>query len=321
MELIMKILVTPTSMKPDSDQPALKKLREFAGELVFNETGKPLREDALTELLQDCDGCLAGLDLFTEQVLEQCPKLKVISRYGAGYDQIDLKAAAKKGIRVSNTPGANAEAVGELAFGMAMALARNLVMLDRKTKENQWVRAKGIELYQKKIGIIGLGAIGKVVARCAKGMGMEILAYDPFLNETYCKEHGIKGVSLNELYEQSDVISLHLPLNEKTRYLINEESLKKCKKGVLLINASRGGLLDEKAVEQALKEGRIGGLGLDAFEQEPPGDSPLLHYDNVVATPHTGAHTVEATEQMAAMAVDNLIALLKEEDCPYVVNQ
>lgn len=316
----MRILVSPTSIKENSDNPALKKLQEFAKELVYNNTGKPLEEEALIPLLKDCDGYLAGLDFITERVLNECPKLKVISRYGAGYDRVDIVAASKLNIKVTNTPGANAEAVGELAFGMVLALARNLVPLDRKTKENEWVRSIGIELFNKNMGIIGLGAIGKVVARCAIGMGMQVSAYDPYINEAYCSKYNIKSLSLEELMKNADIISLHLPLNEQTKHLINAESIKTMKTGVILINASRGGLIDEEAVQKALKEKKIGGLGLDAFEKEPPIDSGLFQYENVIVTPHTGAHTIEAADQMLQMSVDNLIAALSQKECPNLVN-
>ncbi len=316
----MKILVSPTSVKKDSTSPSLQKLKKFADEIVYNETGRPLGEAELIALLQDCDGYLAGLDFITDKVLRSCPKLKAISRYGAGYDRVDIKAAKELNIKVTNTPGANAEAVGELAFGMVLALARNLVPLDKKTKENEWVRACGIELFGKTMGIVGLGAIGRVMVRCAKGMGMSVIAYDPYINMEYCMQQNIKSVGFEELLRTADVISLHLPLNEQTKYIIDEEKIWLMKPGVLLINASRGGLIQETAVEKALEEGRIGGLGLDAFEQEPPVGSRLLQHENVIATPHTGAHTKEAAEQMLHMSVDNLIMMLSGEECPYEVN-
>ena len=317
----MKILVTPTSMQPQEGKvnPALEKLREFADELVFNPTGKPLTGERLIQQLQGCDGYLAGLDSISADVLEHCPNLKAISRYGVGYDRVDLAAAEKQGIVVTNTPGVNAEAVGELAFGMMMSLSRSLTMLDASTKRNGWIRCTGKELYGKKIGIVGLGAIGKVVARCAGGFAMEVLAYDPYMNESYAAEHGIKSVSFEELIAQCDYISMHLPLNDQTYHMINKETFSKMKDGVILINASRGGIVDEAAAKEAVESGKLGGLGLDAFETEPPKDSPLFAYDNVLATPHTGAHTKEATENMATLATENLIQVRRGEECQYTV--
>ncbi len=317
----MKILVTPTSLQPGKNEEALKPLRKFADELVFNETGKPLSGEDLIRLLQDCDGYLAGLDYITEEVLQACPKLKAISRYGVGYDRVDIESAKKLGIKVANTPGVNAVAVGELAVGLILACARKIPSLDRSTRAGEWVRSSGMELRGKTIGICGLGAIGKVVAGCAKGFGMTVLAYDPYINETYCKEHEIENVELEELMKRSNVVSLHLPLLESTKHLINERMIGLMPDGAILINAARGGIIDEDAAYEALKSGKLGGLGLDAFEQEPPKDSGLFEFDNVVATPHTGAHTREAVEAMASLSVKNMITLLRDEDCPYVVNK
>lgn len=319
----MKILVTSTSMQPQEgkENKALVRLQSFADEVVFNPTGKPLKGEALVDALEGCDGYLAGLDEITGEVLSHCPKLKTISRYGVGYDRVDLAAAEKYGITVTNTPGVNAEAVGELAFGMMMSLSRNLNGLDASTKKNGWLRQTGQELYGKTLGIIGLGAIGKVVARCAGGFQMKVLAYDPYMNETYAREHGIESVPFEELIRKSDYISLHLPLIEQTYHMIKRETFQQMKDDVILINASRGGMIDEEAACEALSAGKLGGLGLDAFETEPPVDSPLFAYDQVLVTPHTGAHTAEATENMAELAVDNLIQVLSGQNCRYTVKK
>ncbi len=317
----MKILVTPTSMQPDKKSKALDKLRSFADDLVFNPTGKPLEEDALIDLLKDCDGYIAGLDYVTSKVIDSCNKLKVISRYGAGYDRVDIAAAKNKGILVTNTPGVNAEAVGELAIGLILSVARKIPYLDSQTRSGGWVRSTGYELKGKTIGILGLGAIGKVVARCAQGLGMHIIAYDPFINESYCHDNNISIATFDEVIAVSDVISLHLPLTSDTKHLINEKTISLMKDNIILVNTSRGGIIDEEAAYQALKAGKIGGLGLDAFEMEPPKCSPLFELNNVVVTPHNGAHTKEATDNMALSSVDNLINLLTGKDCPNVVNR
>lgn len=317
----MKILITPTSFRPDVKSDALEKLSSFSSDLVFNPTGKPLDENALIELLQDCDGYLAGLDTVSENVLKNCPHLKAISRYGAGYDRVDIAAAKKLGIPVSNTPGANAEAVAELAFAHVLALARNITYLNEQTKSGKWVRANGMELAGKTIGIIGLGAIGKIVARCATGFQMSVQAYDPFIQTDYCQEHDIHSVSLEDLLTTSDVITLHLPLNDETYHMINKNALHMIKKGSIIVNASRGGIIDETAAYEALTNGTLGGLGLDAFEKEPPKDSPLFSLNNVILTPHTGAHTTEAKQSMAVMAAENLIDMLSGKECRYIVNK
>jgi len=306
-------------MKQGSNHPALKRLEEFADTLIFNPEGRPLTEDELIPLLDGCDGYLAGLDFVTEKVLKACPGLKSISRYGAGYDRVDLKAAHELGITVTNTPGANAEAVGELAFALILAVARSIPYLNTQTKAGAWVRSTGVELKGKTLGVAGLGAIGKVAARCAQGFGMKVAAYDPFINQAYCQEHEIDICSFDEMIERSDVITLHLPLNDDTYHFINADSISRMKDGVILINASRGGIIDEDAAYEAIQAGKIAGMGLDAFEEEPPTNSKLLTLDSVIATPHTGAHTKEATQNMANMAVDNLIATLSGQDCPFIL--
>lgn len=315
----MKILVTPTSLQPDKGNAALEELKAFADELVFNPAGRPLTEEELIPLLQDCDGYVAGLDYVTEKVVKACPKLKVISRYGVGYDRVDIEAAKACGVTVTNTPGVNSEAVGELAFALILSVARKIPYLDQDTRNGGWMRSTGFECKGKRICILGLGSIGKVVARCAQGFGMTVSAYDPYINAEYCREHEIENVSFEEGIQKADVISLHLPLMDSTKHLIDADAIAKMKDGVVIINTSRGGIIDETAACEALKSGKIGGLGLDAFEQEPPKDSPLFAFDNVVATPHTGAHTAEATDNMASLSVKNLIDVLEGRPCQFIL--
>ena len=302
----MKILVTPTSLQPGKNEEALSVLREFAEELVFNTAGKPLSEEELLPLLKDCDGYIAGLDEVTERVMAECPRLKVISRYGAGYDRVDIKAARQYGIKVTNTPGVNAQAVGELAFGLILGLARKIPYLSDETRKGAWVRSTGVELKGKTLGILGFG--------------MEGLAYDPYINEKYCSSHAIEAVSFEELMSRSNVVSLHLPLLESTYHLIDREAIARLPEGAILVNASRGGIVDEDAAYESLKSGKLFGLGLDAFETEPPKASKLFEFDNVIATPHTGAHTREATANMAELSIRNLMDVLSGRECPFVVS-
>jgi len=221
---------------------------------------------------------------------------------------------------VSNTPGANAQAVAELSFALLISLARSIPYLHTETVKGKWVRSSGTELYGKTLGIIGLGAIGKRVAACASGFNMNILAYDPYIQANYCKDHGITAASFDILLKEADFITLHLPLNNNTHHLIDRNAIALMKPTAIIVNASRGGIIDEASAYEALSANRLGGLGLDAFEQEPPGASPLFNLSNVIATPHAGAHTREATAAMANMAVDNLIAMLSGQKCKYILN-
>ncbi len=307
-------------MQPGSNSPALEKLKKFTNEIVYNPLGRPLKEEELIPLLKDCDGYIAGLDNVTDKVIGACDRLKVISRYGAGVDRVDLKAAHEKNVKVTNTPGVNAEAVAELTMGLVLSLARKIPYLDYQTKNNKWVRSSGIELRGKTMGILGLGAIGKDVAAIAQGFSMKVVAYDPYWNGEYASAHGIAERTFEELIREADVISLHLPILPSTRHMIDRKAMENMKPGVIIVNASRGGIIDEQAACEFLKSGRIGGLGLDAFEVEPPQNLPLFGFENVVVTPHTGAHTKEATLQMADLSVENLIHVLSGQPCSYIMN-
>jgi len=316
----MKILITPTSFKPNLESSAMKKLQSFVGTLVFNPAGKPLSEDELIPLLEGCEGCIAGLDYYTPKVLESAKTLKVISRYGVGVDRVDLAAAKANNIVVCNTPGANTQAVADLAFALLLSAARRVPVLDRKTKEGQWPRSNGTELYGKTIGIMGLGAIGKAVAKRASGFSMKVIAYDPFINREYAKANGIIPADFAAVIREADFLSLHLPLTEDTRHVISASVMRSMKKGAIIVNTARGGLIDENAACEFLASGHLGGMGLDVYEEEPPQKSPLFELENVVLTPHTSAHTSEATEAMADMSVQNLIDVLSGKDCPNKVS-
>jgi len=316
----MKVLVTPTSFKPEKGGPALDLLRSFSDDLVFNPHGKPLTEDELIPLLAGCEGYIAGLDFITKKVIDNAAELKVISRYGAGVDRVDLQAAKEKGIAVCNTPGVNANAVADLTFALLLCIARRIPLLDRETKNGEWLRSTGFELFGKTIGIIGLGAVGKAAAKRASGFSMKVMAYDPFINREYAAANGIIAAAFDDIIKEADFISLHLPLTEDTRNIISGDVMKNMKKGAVIINTSRGGLIDESAAYEYLASEHLGGLGLDAFEAEPPGSSPLFTLDNVIATPHTGAHTKEATAAMAEMSVRNLIDALSGKNCSNIVS-
>jgi len=318
----MKILVTPTSFGPTAKLAPKDKLLAFADEIVYNPHSRPLTEDEIIPLLEGCDGYLAGLDFITEKVINATQGLKVISRYGIGCDRVDLEAAKKKDIVVTNTPGANADAVADLTLGLMLAVARGIPMLDRSTKQGEWIRRTGIELGGKTLGLLGFGMIGKATARRALGFDMKVIAYDPYMDEIYAKEKGIMSGSLEQVIEESDFISLHLPLLDSTANIIGKDSIARMRLGAIVINTARGGLIDEAALYQALESGHLGGAALDAYEKEPPDASlPLYQLPNVVTTPHTGAHTAEASLNMATMAVDNLISILESGECPYIVNR
>ena len=315
----MKVLVTPTSFLKQQNKKAKELLESFADEIVYNPYGRPLESKEVNELLMGCDGYIAGLDYIDKAALNGVSGLKVISRYGAGVDRVDLAAAKEKGIRVTNTPGTNAVAVCELAFGLMLCLARSITVLNKAVKDGEWPRNNGMELKGKKLSILGLGAIGRNLAKRALVFGMDVYAYDPYIDTDYAKANDVKVCSFDEAIRTADFISLHMPLTEKTKHIIGSKAFSKMKKGVYIINTARGGLIDEQAAFMAVNDGKVAGLGLDAYETEPVADSPLLKLDSVISTPHTGAHTNEAISGMGIMSVSNLIAVINKEDCSNVL--
>lgn len=316
----MKAFISATSFSNPRNAAAQKLASGFFDEIVYNELGVPLRGSDILSHLEGCDAYIAGLDYLTADVIEAMPEsVKVISRYGVGVDRVDLAAARRRNITVTNTPGANSTAVCELAFALMLAAARNLPQLHNAVSAGQWPRSEGMELAGKTLGIVGLGAIGKRLAVRAKAFEMEVAAYDPYFDEAFSAAHGIQKMELDALLRKADIVSLHVPLTEETFHLIDAKRIAQMKTGAVIINTARGGLIDEAAAAEAIRSGKLGGLGLDAFEQEPLIDSPLKSLPHVVFTPHTGAHTSEATEKMAMMSVQNAIQVLTDQHCPYIL--
>ena len=232
----------------------------------------------------------------SREVMEQCPRLRVIGRAGIGVDNIDCDEATKRGIVVMNTPGGNATSVAEHTMALILSLARSVPSANASTKAGLWERKrfKGNEVFGKVLGIIGLGSIGRQVAERAKPFGMEVCAHDPFVSSDAAKDCGVELLELDPLLAKSDYISLHLSLTPKTAGFVNAQTIAKMKDGVRIVNCARGGLLDTDALEAAIRSGKVAGAGLDVYETEPPGDSALLEHEQVVATPHIGGSTAEA---------------------------
>jgi D-3-phosphoglycerate dehydrogenase len=314
-----RFLVTPTSY--GKNDPRLKtELEQVAFSVVYNPTGKPLSSTEVAALLPGIDGYIAGLDVIDRAALESADRLKVIARYGVGVDQVDLEAAREKGIIVTNTPGANSVSVAELALGLMLALARQIPEAVHEVQQGKWPRYAGVSLEGKTVGILGLGAIGKQLARRLAGFDCRILAYDPYIDEMFAKERGIGCDALESVIAEADFVSLHLPLLPETRGLVNDAFLAKMKKGAFLINTSRGEVVDEAALLRALQSGRLRGAGLDAFIQEPPDPAnPLLHLPQVICTPHLGAQTDGATSNMGWYALNDCLAALRGEEPKYRV--
>jgi D-3-phosphoglycerate dehydrogenase len=314
-----RLLVTPTSY--GKNDPRLKtELEALVGEVIYNTTGKPLTSAEVARLLPGVDGYIAGLDAIDASALASADRLKVVARYGVGVDSVDLVAAKAKGIVVTNTPGANSVSVAELALGLMLALARQIPEAADAVHQGKWPRYTGISLEGKVIGILGLGAIGKQLARRLAGFDCKILAFDPYADVTFARENRIELTTMEYVIRLADFVSLHLPLLPETRGLVNDEFLGKMKKGSFLINTSRGEAIDEAALLRALQSGHLKGAGLDAFTVEPPDpQNPLLGLPQVIVTPHLGAQTDGATSNMGWFAMRDCLAVLRGETPVYKV--
>lgn len=314
-----RVLVTPTSYGK-ADGRLKTDLEAAVGEVIYNTTGKPLTSKDVARLLEGVDGYIAGLDQIDRAALEGADRLKVISRYGVGVDNVDLAAAREKGIVVTNTPGANSASVAELALGMMLALARQIPQADAAARRGEFPRMSGISLEDKTVGILGLGAIGKQLAKRLAGFNCRILAYDPYLDADFAQAHQVTYLPMEGVLAECDFLSLHLPLTAETRQMVNHSFLAGMKPGAFLINTARGDLIDEAALAEALHSGRLRGAGLDALVEEPPAlDNPLLAFPNLILTPHLGAQTDGATANMGWWALVDCLAVLRGEAARYPV--
>ncbi len=252
----------------------------------------------------------------TEALLKRAGRMKVVGRMGVGVDNIDLDAARSAGITVVNSPNATTIAVAELTMALMLDLARKTPRADGSMKKGHWDKKtlRGTELFGKTLGIIGIGRIGRAVAKRASGFGMRILGYDAFLTPDRVRENGAEPVSLDALYRKSDYISLHVPLTGVTRGMISAQTLERMKDGVHIVCAARGGVIDEAALLEALESGKVAGAGLDVFEVEPPGASPLVSHPRVITTPHIGAQTEEAQDRAAVDIATEILRALEGQE-------
>ncbi|MDD5005718.1 MAG: phosphoglycerate dehydrogenase [Candidatus Omnitrophica bacterium] len=307
MKNIKKIAITTTEFGVYSNSP-LDLLKKNGCRAVLNTYGRKLTAGELIDIAKDAIGLIAGTENITEKELRNMPELKVISRCGTGLDNVDMASAKKLGIKVFNTPDAPTIAVAELTVGLILALLRKISLSDREIRASIWKKKMGELLFSKKVGIVGFGRIGKKVAGLLKTMGAEVYFTDP--NIVKKSLDSFTKIGFNELLKKSDIISLHLPYSKTTRKLFGKKEFSQMKKGALIINCSRGGIIDEKALYKALKSGKLGGAAIDVFEYEPY-LGPLRELDNVILTPHIGSYAKEARIMMEKEAVLNLVKGLK----------
>jgi len=309
----VKVLITPKSFK--NYKGKTYPLLESAGwQIIENNTGRTLSENEVIELAgEGVYGIIVGIDILSERVLKNCRDLRAISKYGVGLDNIDLAAAARLNIKIMNAVGSNNISVAELTLALMFEAARRVSVLGANVKAHRWERLMGMELTGKTVGLIGGGQIGKEVAKRARGLGMYVSIFDPYFKDSaFLEEHQIHLCgSLHDLLRVSDVVSLHLPLTTDTKYILNSETLSLMKPTGVLLNTSRGELVDEAALYVALKEKVIAFAAQDVFSMEPPApDEKLLSLDNFLLTPHAGAYTAEAIERMALHSTHNLLRML-----------
>jgi D-3-phosphoglycerate dehydrogenase len=269
-----------------------------------------MKPEELAAVIGEYDGlAIRSATKVTAEIIAAADRLKVIGRAGIGVDNIDIEAATKRGIVVMNTPQGNTITTAEHTLAMMFALSRNIPQATRSMKDGKWEKSKfmGKELFNKTLGIVGLGNIGSIVADRALGMKMKVIVYDPFISGERASRMGIERVGLDELFRRADYITVHTPLTSETRHLINKESFAKMKDGVRIINCARGGIINEDDLYEALRSGKVGGAAFDVFEQEPPSpDHPLLALDNFICTPHLGASTDEAQENVAVTVAEQI---------------
>ncbi|MEV6909214.1 phosphoglycerate dehydrogenase [Amycolatopsis sp. NPDC051071] len=318
--MTQRVLVTTSYLKPGGEVDQL--LSDAGFETVFT---TPAQREAdrtpLSDLVRDADGIVAGTDAFTADVIEAATRLKVFGRCGVGYDNIDLDAATRCGVAVTYTPGANRRSVAEHVLALMLNCARLIPQNIASVRAGRWEQRSGRELDGAVLGLVGLGSIGKTVARLALSLGMRVLAHDPYLDQGFLTETGVEGRTFDEVLAEADFLSLHIFLDDSTRHLIDAAALRKVKPGAFLINTARGEVVDEEALAHALENGTLAGAALDVLAEEPlPLDSRLRGFDNVLVTAHIGAATEQARSRSSLMAARQVIDALRGRSPGNLVN-
>ena len=301
--------MSPRVLISDALSPAAVAIFKNRGLEVEFQPNLGKDKDKLAATIDGFDGlAIRSATKVTAKILEQAKSLKVIGRAGIGVDNVDIPAATARGIIVMNTPFGNSITTAEHAITLMLALARQIPEADASTRAGKWEKNKflGVEIFSKTLGVIGCGNVGSIVADRAIGLKMKVIAYDPYLSAERALDLGVEKVELDELWRRADFITLHTPLTDKTRNIINAETLAKAKKGVRLINCARGELIDEAALAEALKSGHVAGAAIDVFREEPATQSVLFSLPNVVCTPHLGASTMEAQENVALQVAEQM---------------
>lgn len=304
-----KVLTSPSSMGQCGSEP-FDLLRENGYEIINNPYGRKLTEDEVIELAKDCVGIVAGVEPLTARVMDALPLLKCISRVGVGMDSVDLEYAKQKGIKVVNTPEGPTRGVAELTLAMTLSLLRRIPQADAAMHQHKWKKQIGNLFLDKKIGIIGLGRIGRLVAELFRGLKNPVIGFDPYANEQWAKDNGVELMSFEDVLRNADIVTLHIPGNKDKSAVIGEKELALMKDGSFLINIARGGVVSEEALCESLKSGKLAGAAVDVYTKEPY-DGPLCDLDNIILTPHLGSYAKEGKLKMEVDACQNLIEALR----------
>lgn len=313
------VLVTTRSFGREVADP-LERLKQAGCAILEWREGSGRDRADLSPLLAQAEAWIVAFHPITRETLAGAPRLRLIAKHGVGVDNIDIPAATSRGIVVAIAPGANDQAVADLTLGLLLSLLRRIPEANASVRAGRWERFLGFGLTGKTLGILGLGRIGQGVARRAKGFGVHLLGADPRWSEEAAREIGIQRVDRDALFAHSDIISLHLPLTPETEGFIGEDEITRMKDGVWIVNTSRGRIIQEKAMYEALVRGKVAGYATDVFETEPPMGNPLLALPNVVATPHIGTYTKESLRLMGERCADAVLKALRGERPEFVVN-
>jgi D-3-phosphoglycerate dehydrogenase / 2-oxoglutarate reductase len=304
-----KILTSPSSIGQISPEP-FNLLVQQGYEVINNPYGRKLTEDEVIDLAKDCIGIVAGVEPLNKRVMDSLPLLKCISRVGVGMDNVDLEYAKKKGIIVLNTPDGPTRSVAELTLAMTFSLLKRIPQADADMKNRRWEKRIGNLLFQKKIGIIGLGRIGRMVAEMFRALGNPVMGYDLMPDTQWALQNNVTLLGFEDVIRQAEILSLHIPGNKDKTPVVSKSELDKMKPGAFLVNIARGGVVDEDALYNELKDGKLAGAAIDVFSKEPY-DGILCDLDTVILTPHLGSYALEGKLQMEIDAVQNLINALK----------
>ena len=311
----MSLKVVVGSRSRSRSKEAMEILEKNGYILELNPFDRTMTEDELIERIKGASALVAGSDKVTKRVLEAgSPTLKIVAKQGVGYNTIDIEAAKELGIAVTITPGAKSKSVADLTMGLILNAARNISGMDRAIRNNEWYRYTGCELNNKIIGIVGMGHIGGEVAKRAYAFGMKILAYDIYPRQDFIEKYNVTYVSLEKLFKQSDVITLHAPAIKATENMINRDSLNLMKSTAILVNAARGELINEEDLYEALKNKKIGFAALDVYKNEPLKNSKLTELENIVFTAHAGAYTKSAIIGAGVIASEEIVRVLSGEE-------